>query len=177
MNLACSFFHLNYLGWLAGLGVLVPLSFCTAAGICVGCVSGCGLGGLKIHTLLALVTHIARLAAESLGCTPSWQRASSGPVPLPAHQQGTVCLWLYFLVFSQNPVLPQPRDGGTRGPLWALRAASFPPWSQLQPFPPRGWTSGPDVSGESVGVGCGQPRGEEEGARQLAGPALAGERV
>lgn len=37
----------------------------------------------------------------------------------------------------------------------------------------RGWTSGPD---ESVGVGCGQPRGEEEGGRQLAEPLLAGER-
>lgn len=54
-----------------------------------------------------------------------------------------------------------------------------PPSDPAFSFSPshRGWTSGPDVSGASVGVGCGQSQGEEEGAHQLEEPVLAGERV
>lgn len=99
------------------------------------------------------------------------------------HQHGILCLWLYLLFHSQNPVRPQPREGGARGPLWALRVgswatlrvASFPPCSQLQPFPqrPNQW---PRCVWQASGGGCGQSRGEEEGGIQLARPVLAGER-
>lgn len=149
MSLACSFFHLNNLGWLAGLDALVPLSVCTAAGICVGCVSGCGIVGFKGHVRLA---RIARLAAERLGCIPL---LPAGLLPCLLSSKGKSASGFIFSFSPRILCFPgQGREGGTRDPLRALRAACFPPCSQRQPFPPRGWTRGPDVSGEPVGVGC-----------------------
>lgn len=91
---------------------------------------------------------------------------------------------LFFWFSPRILCFPRQRREGPgvlSGPLELHSAppSGKPPSHLAFSFSPshRGWTSDPDVSGASVGVGRSQSRGEEEGAHQLEETVLAGERV
>lgn len=113
---ACSFFHLNYLDWLAGLGVLVPLSFCTAVGICVGCVSGCGIVGSKdTYSFSALDTY-CQLSCRKPGLHhPPGSGLPVGQFPCLLTSKGQCACGFIFSFSPRILCFLSQRIGGNQG--------------------------------------------------------------
>lgn len=162
------------------MNFMVPLPFCTAPGICVGYVSWCRIVGSKgMYFFLELLAHIARLPSRNTGL--SYPPGSSLQECLFPHILTSMGYSACGFIFCFNSRILCFPSQGREGP--GSEILSGP--SELAPGPPSGWppshpalssspshrswTSGPAVSGESVGVGCGQSQGEEEEASSWRG--------
>lgn len=146
----------------------------------------CVWGGVKGYILfLELLTHIAKLASRKAGLR--YAPGSGLPeclFPCMITSMGYYACGFIFWFSPRILCFPGQRREGPgvlSGPLELHSAppSGKPPSHLAFSFSPshRGWTSDPDVSGASVGVGRSQSRGEEEGAHQLEETVLAGERV
>lgn len=141
---------------------------------------GVELWGQRVWTFfLELLAHIARLPSRNTGLSyPPGSSLQECLFPHILSSMGYSACGFIFCFTSRILCFPSQ---GREGP--GSEILSGP--SELEPGPPsgwppshpalssspshRGWTSGPAVSGESVGVGCGQSRGEEEAASSWRG--------
>lgn len=128
----------------------------------------CGVKGY------VLWTHIARLAAEPWAASPS----SSGPVPCWLTSKGK---YASGFIFSFSPRILCFLSQGREGPGVLSGPSGQPPSHPVLSLSPSHLEAGPVAQmcqASLRGWGGVRPAWcEEEGARQLAEPARAGERV